>query len=140
MSNPRITVFTVAVGLLIVSVAASAHHSAAIFEPGKRVTVTGTVTEWFWANPHCLLSFDVKDAGGQVVRWVAETQAPPNMIPFGWSKQSFKPGDEITITLEPARSGRPVGRLLRVAFPDGRTLLPGGNAGAAAGAAGGTVP
>ena len=140
MSNRRITAFAVAVGLLIVSVTAFAHHSAAIFDTGKRVTVTGTVTEWFWANPHCLLSFDVKDAGGQMVRWVAETQAPPNMIPFGWSKQSFKPGDEVTITLEPARSGRPVGRLLRVVFRDGRTLLPGGNAGAAAGAAGGAVP
>jgi hypothetical protein len=61
------------------------------------------------------------------------------MIPFGWSKQSFKPGDEVTITLEPARSGRPVGRLLRAVFSDGHTLVPGGSAGAA-GAAGGTVP
>ena len=66
-----------------------------------------------------------------------QDQAPPNMIPFGWSKQSFKPGDEVTITLEPARSGKPVGRLLRAVFADGRTLLPGGSAGAAA--AGGTV-
>ena len=140
MSNRRVTVFTAAVAFVIVSVAASAHHSAAIFDPGKRVTVTGTVTEWFWANPHCLLSFDVKGAGGQVVHWVVETQAPPNMTPFGWSKQSFKPGEEVTITLEPARSGRPVGRLLRAVFPNGRTLLPGGNAGAASGAPGGTGP
>jgi len=116
-----------------------AHHSAAIFEAGKRLTVTGTVTEWFWANPHCLLSLDVKDGSGQAVRWVVETQAPPNMIPFGWSKQSFKPGDEVTITVEPARSGRAVGRLLRAVFPDGKTLVPGGSAGAAA-AAGGTAP
>ena len=135
MRNRLITVLA-AFGFLIVSTPGLAHHSAAIFEPGKRVTLTGTVTEWFWANPHCLLSLDVKDANGQVVRWVAETQAPPNMIPFGWSKQSFKPGEEVTIIVEPARSGRPVGRLLRADFPDGKVLLPGGNAGAAAAAPG----
>ena len=140
MSNRRITVVTVALGLLIVSAPLFAHHSNAAFDAAKRTTVTGTVTEWFWANPHCLLSLDVTEANGQVVRWIVETQAPPNMIPFGWSKQSFKPGDTVTVTAEPARSGRPVGRLLRAVFSDGRTLVPGGNAGAAAAATGGTLP
>ena len=141
MRHRLLTVFTVALAFSIVPAPLAAHHSTAVFDAGKRVTVTGTVTEWFWANPHCLLSLDVKDGNGQVVHWAAETQAPPNMIPFGWSKQSFKPGDEVTITVEPARSGRPVGRLLRVVFPDGRVLVPGGSAGAAAAAtAGGTTP
>jgi hypothetical protein len=128
-----------AVGFLIVSVPATAHHSNAIFEAGKRVVMTGTVTEWFWANPHCLLSVDVKDADGQMVQWVVETQAPPNMIPFGWSRQSFKPGDHVTITVEPARSGRPVGRLLRAVFADGKELLAGANTGLTPGTAGGTA-
>jgi hypothetical protein len=128
-----------AAGLVIASVPLLAHHSNAAFDAGKRVTITGTVTEWFWANPHCLLSLDVREADGQVVRWVVETQAPPNMIPFGWSKQSFKPGEVVTITAEPARTGKPVGRLLRAVFADGRTLLPGGSAGAAA-TAGGNQP
>jgi hypothetical protein len=133
-------VFAVAIGLLSVSVPLFAHHSSAVFDPRKRVTVTGIVTEWFWANPHCLLSLDVKDANGQIVHWVAETQAPPNMIPFGWSRQSFKPGEQVTILVEQARSGQPVGRLLRVMFADGRTLSPGGTAGAAAEAAPGSLP
>jgi hypothetical protein len=137
MRNRLIAVVTATLALSILSAPLSAHHSNAAFDAGKRLSVTGVVTEWFWANPHCLLSLDVKDGSGQVVRWVVETQAPPNMIPFGWSKQSFKPGDEVTITLEPARTGKPVGRLLRAVFADGRTLLPGGSAGAAA--AGGTV-
>ena len=140
MRNRRVTAVALALGLLVASPLLLAHHSNAAFDAGKRITVTGTVTEWFWANPHCLLSLDVKDANGQVVRWIVETQAPPNTIPFGWSKQSFKPGDTVTITAEPARSGRPVGRLLRAVFSDGRTLVPGGNAGAAAAAAGGTLP
>jgi hypothetical protein len=78
------------------------------------------------------LSLDVKDGNGQVAHWVVETQAPPNMIPHGWSKQSFKPGDQVTLTVEPARNGQPVGRLLSAVFPDGRTLVTGGNAESAA--------
>jgi len=120
----------VAAGILVVSAPAAAHHSSAVFDPNKRVTVTGVVTEWFWANPHCLLSIDVKGADGQVVRWVFETQAPPNMIPYGWSRQSFKPGEEVAITSEQARSGKPVGRLLWAQWPDGRRLSIGPAAGA----------
>jgi hypothetical protein len=126
----------VASGLVLLSSALVAHHATAVFDLGKRLTLTGTVTEWFWANPHCLLRFDVKGENGQVVRWVAETQAPPNMIPFGWSKQSFTAGDEVTITLEPVKNGSPLGRILQARLPDGKTLV----AGAAplpAGAAGG---
>ena len=140
MRNGSVRVLALAIGFLIVSVPLFAHHSNAVFDPRKRVTVTGIVTEWFWANPHCLLSLDVKDANGQIVHWVAETQAPPNMIPFGWSRQSFKPGEQVTIMMEPARRGQPVGRLLRVVFADGRTLSPGGSAAAAADAAPGALP
>jgi uncharacterized protein DUF6152 len=113
----------VAAGLLFASIPLSGHHANAVFDTGKKVTLTGIVLEWFWANPHCLLRFDVKDEAGQVAHWVGETQAPPNMIPGGWTKQSFKAGDEITITLEPAKSGRTVGRILTVLLPNGKTLL-----------------
>jgi hypothetical protein len=131
MRKTLVTLFTAA-GFLIVSGPLLAHHANAVFDVGKRVTVKGTVTEWFWANPHCLLRFDVKDDNGQVVHWVAETQAPPNMTPFGWTKQSFKSGDEVTITLEPVKNGQPLGRILQAVLPDGKTLV----AGAAAPAAG----
>jgi hypothetical protein len=138
MRNRLVTVFAVAVGLLIVSVPLFAHHANAVFDVGKRITVKGTVTEWFWANPHCLLRLDVTNDNGQVVHWVAETQAPPNMIPFGWSRQSFKPGEEVTVTLEPVKNGQPLGRVLQVVLPNGKTLVAGGGgaAGAAAGSAG----
>ncbi len=105
----------VASGLVLLSSALVAHHATAVFDLGKRLTLTGTVTEWFWANPHCLLRFDVKGENGQVVRWVAETQAPPNMIPFGWAKQSFASGDQVTVTLEPVKNGQPLGRILQPA-------------------------
>jgi len=136
MRKTLVTVFAMAVNLLLVSGPLLAHHANAVFDVGKRVTVKGTVTEWFWANPHCLLRFDVKDDNGQVVHWVAETQAPPNMIPFGWSKQSFAAGDEVTITLEPVKNGSPLGRILQAKLPDGKTLVAGA-APVRAGAAGG---
>jgi len=109
----------------VLSTVAAAHHATAVFDLGKRLTLTGTVTEWFWANPHCLLRFDVKDESGKVVHWVAETQAPPNMIPFGWAKQSFAVGDQVTVTLEPVRNSQPLGRILQVLLPDGKTLVAG---------------
>jgi len=115
----------VACGVVLLSSMLTAHHANAVFDLGKRVTVIGTVTEWFWANPHCLLRFDVKNDNGEMTHWVAETQAPPNMTPFGWSKQSFAVGDQVVVTLEPVKNGQPLGRILQVKLPDGKTLTAG---------------
>ena len=112
-------------GVVLLSGALAAHHANAVFDLGKRLTLTGTVTEWFWANPHCLLRFDVKSDSGEMTHWVAETQAPPNMTPFGWTKQSFAVGDQVTVTLEPVKNGSPLGRILQVKLPDGKTLTAG---------------
>ena len=111
-----------AFGFLIASAPLLAHHGNAAYASGKRVTMKGTVTGWLWSNPHCLLKFDVKGDNGQVVHWVAETQAPSLMIASGWRPLSFKPGDEITITVEPMKDGRPAGRVQDVTLPDGSIL------------------
>jgi len=103
-------------------VPALAHHSAFAFDTERTIVVSGTVTEWFWANPHCLLKFDVTTDSGDVVEWVTETQAPANMIDAGWRKNDLRPGDEVTVTVQPARNGNPVGRIVRVEFADGRIL------------------
>jgi hypothetical protein len=126
MRNRLITTVAVVAGFLIVSGPLFAHHGNAVFDVGKTVTMKGTVTEWFWANPHCFLSFDVKGDGSRPVHWVMETQAPPNMVPYGFSKQTFKPGDEVTVTLEPVKNGEPLGRLVRVVLANGKTLRWGG--------------
>ncbi len=109
-------------GLLLLSMPLLAHHGSAAFDMGRKVTMKGTVTEWVWANPHCFLKYDVADANGSVVHWVAETSNPPDMINSGWSKQSLSPGDQITITVEPVKNGRPAGHLLEVILPNGKTL------------------
>lgn len=99
-----------------------AHHGTAAFENDKRITLKGTVTEWFWSNPHCLLRFDVKDDKGQVTQWIGETQNPVTMVNGGWSKASIKTGDEVTVTLNPVKNGLPLGRIVTVLLPSGKTL------------------
>jgi hypothetical protein len=108
--------------LLGCSVPLFAHHGNNSYDSGKRITQKGVVTQWLWSNPHCLLRYDVKDESGQVVHWLAETQAPINMISSGWRQTSLKPGDEITITIEPMKNGRPTGRIEYVTLPNGTTL------------------
>jgi hypothetical protein len=122
MKNQLTRTLAVTLALLITSVPLVAHHGAAQFDVGKKVMVKGTVTEWFWSNPHCFLRFDAPGADGQVVHWAVETQSGPNILPQGFSKQSFKVGDEVTVTLEPVKNGRPMGRLLQVVLPNGSTL------------------
>src|SRR5436190_18850152 len=122
MRNRLTRTLAVTVGLLIVSVPLLAHHGAAQFDVGKKVTVKGTVVEWFWANPHCFLRFDAAGDDGQMVHCAVETQSGPNILPQGFSKQSSKVGDVVTVTFEPVKNGRPMGRLLQVVLPDGSTL------------------
>lgn len=112
----------VTIALVSLSIPLFAHHGTAAFENDKKVTLKGTVTEWLWSNPHCLLRFDVKGDNGQVVHWIGETQNPVTMVNGGWSQASFKAGDEVTVTLNPVKNGLPLGRILTVLLPDGKTL------------------
>jgi hypothetical protein len=114
--------FGVFVILLLASVPVFAHHGNAAFDTGKKVALKGTVTEWVWANPHCWLKFDVKDDKGAVVHWVAETNNLADMMERGWTMHTFKPGDEVTVTIEPVKNGNPVGRVLEVVLPNGQKL------------------
>jgi len=136
MRNTLITTLAVAVSV-VVPVQVTAHHGNAAFDVGKEITLKGTVTDWFWANPHCILQFDLKDKNGQLVEhWTTETSNPPDMIATGWTKTSFKPGDQVTVTAQPVKSGKPIGRLLQVVLPNGKTLSTfGGAKGAVARAA-----
>ena len=141
MKKKTALVAAATVVLLSMSMSLFAHHGTSVFDTSKTLTMKGSVTEWDWSNPHCLLQFDVKNnEDGQVVHWIAETQNPGNMVYAGWAKASFKPGDEVTVTLEPVKNGRPLGRLLQVVLPDGKTLdtVAGRNAESYADSAGGS--
>ena len=90
----------------------SAHHGNASFDYNKKVTVSGVVTNFLWANPHSILSFDVKDDKGQIVHWVVEAGGPPDMARQGRTHNSFKPGDQVTVTIIQAKNGDPIGRFV----------------------------
>lgn len=122
MRSKSLMVLALTVGLCGVSAPLFAHHGNNGYDSGKRITQKAVVTQWIWSNPHCLLRYDVTDDKGQVVHWLAETQAPVNMIASGWRQTSLKPGDEISITIEPMKNGRTAGRIEYLTLPNGTTL------------------
>ena len=99
-----------------------AHHGAAAYDVEKKVTLKGTVTRWLWSKPHCLLQLDVTDDSGQVAHWITETQNPLSMTNMGWGNDSFKPGDRITLTVTPAKNGRPIGQIVEAVLANGQKL------------------
>lgn len=122
MSRRGIGILAVAAGLLSLAMPLFAHHGSSVFDTSKAVTMKGSVTEWDWSNPHCLLQFDVKNEGGEAVHSIAETQNPAEMVSLGWGKTSFKPGDEVIVSLWAAKNGKPFGRVTLVALPNGKTF------------------
>jgi hypothetical protein len=107
---------TLGIGRFLVAVAAlsvplSAHHGTASFDTGKTVTVKGTVTEYVWSNPHVLVKVDARDENGEIAHWVLEAQNPVTQAGRGWSKNTFKAGDEVSLDITPAKNNRPVGEI-----------------------------
>ena len=111
-----------AVLALVTPLSISAHHGGAAFDNGKTVVLKGTVVEWVYSNPHCLLRLDVKGDDGKVVQWIAEGQAPNVIFPAGYRKDSFKAGDQVAITVEPVKNNQPMGRILQSVLANGKTL------------------
>jgi Family of unknown function (DUF6152) len=110
------------IGVSILSLPLLAHHGVAAYDMTKNITLKATVTEWVWSNPHCILQFDVTDDRGQVVQWTAETENPSSMIHQGWTRQSMKPGDQITVTVYQAKNGKPIARIIGILLPNGQKL------------------
>ena len=110
--------------LLSPAVAVQAHHSFAVhFVADGLVDVSGTVASFRFSNPHGILTFMVTDASGEHIEWRAETNSPNILRRRGWSKDSLKAGDEITVTGFPARDGSSYMRISKVVFADGRVLV-----------------
>jgi len=112
---------TMALGLLV-SIPLFAHHGNASFATDKTLVLKGTVTRWIYASPHLLLMLDVKGENGEIAHWVVESQSPTVMYPSGYRKDSFKPGDEVTVTVSAAKNGKPIGRILEAITADGTKL------------------
>jgi hypothetical protein len=110
-------------GLMPAGVPLFAHHGTGVaYDTEKTVMLKGTVTEWIWANPHCGILFDVTDDQGHIEHWGAELGNPHALSMAGLSRDILKPGDKITISGHPAKSGAPRIELQQFTTADGRTL------------------
>ena len=109
--------------LVLAGSAAQAHHSFAVFfDPSEDVTITGKVTSFRFTNPHGTIALDVTDAQGRVTQWRAETNAPVVLQRRGWTRESVKPGQTITIDGWASRDGKPYIRLRRAVDGNGRLI------------------
>jgi len=106
---------------------ASAHHSFAMYEPTKTLTLKGTVKTFQWTNPHVVIWILVQpEGGGAPQEWSIETTSPGVLIRDGWTRQSIKPGDRVSVTFSPLRDGSHGGGLNSVTLLDtGQKLVAG---------------
>ena len=106
---------------LIVAPPALSHHSHAMFDHSKELTVTGTVTEFVFRNPHVFLYIDATSEKGEKVNYWVEMSNLPNMIRRGIGQSTFKPGDKVTVHLHPLKDGRPGGSYVTITDAAGKT-------------------
>jgi hypothetical protein len=114
--------------LALVASPAAAHHSAAVFDMSKHVSMQGTVEKWLWANPHSWLYLRVVKADGTQEVWGFEAGSTGMLSRTGWNSADMKPGDKITVTAMPSRDGNHVGLLDHIQLADGRVLSSGAGA------------
>jgi hypothetical protein len=107
---------------LSISGAALAHHSFAMFDRDAQVTLVGTVHEFQWTNPHSWIEMDVADEKGAVHKWSVEMNSPNNLQRQGWRSSTLKPGDKVTVVINPLRDGNKGGLFVSVKLPDGKEL------------------
>jgi Family of unknown function (DUF6152) len=114
--------FALLVGMFSACGSLFAHHGAAAYANNLQVMKEAIVTKFVWANPHCIVLFDVKDDKGVASHWAAEAGSPSAITLLGWTRVTLQPGDAITVYLYPAKSGNTVGRLNKIVLADGKTL------------------
>ena len=126
MKINRSSVFAAAAGFLIICSPASAHHGGGMYDRTRTVSVKGTVTVFDWANPHVMIFVDGPDGKGGTQKWSVETRGGPRVLAkSGWSKDTIKVGEEITVVGYPNKNGSPNMRLQKVRLTNGMELYPG---------------
>jgi len=122
MKGKRAASLVLSAGFLAICAPIFAHHGSQGYDHTRRVTVKGTVTEFVWANPHSQIYLDAKDDKGNLVHWGLELNSPGNLIREGWTHTSLKAGDEITVSFDPGKEGRPIGICVDIVFSNGQKL------------------
>ena len=113
-----------AAALAGLSTPALAHHSAAMFDHEKKVTLQGTVKEFQYTNPHSWLQVMVVGPDGKTTEWGFEAEGPSTLLRAGIKAKSFVPGEKVTIVANPMKDGRPAGALITATKADGTVFSP----------------
>ena len=110
--------------VLVIALAASAgaHHSPVMFDRTVSKTIVGTVVRFTWTNPHSSIQLDVPNESGGVDRWGVELGSPQSMARNGWRSNIIKPGDTVTVVVNPLKSGEFGGIFVSITLSDGRKL------------------
>ena len=101
---------------------ALAHHSFAMFDQSRQVTLNGTVKSFQWTNPHAWIEVAVPDAKGAEQVWSVELNSPNNLVRQGWKRTAMKPGDKVTVIINPLRDGQNGGLFNAVTLANGTIL------------------
>jgi hypothetical protein len=113
----------VAVVMLLAVTPALAHHSFTMFDSTKMVTLTGTIKEFQWTNPHTFTWIEVPNQSGVVETWGIEGMSPNYLGRRGWTKSTLKPGDKVSIVINPLKDGSKGGTFLRCTLADGTVMV-----------------
>ena len=121
--GPRVHI---ALTLLLLTTGGSAwpHHSTAIYDSDNPIELTGTVVEWKFVNPHCIIEIEVADADGGTTIWSVEGSNTAGLFRRGWTPETLQPGDRIIVTVRPLHSGAPGGNYSNVRWQDGTQVDP----------------
>ncbi len=114
--------FSALAATLLLAIPGAAHHSFTMFDTSKQITITGTVTEFQWTNPHSYIEIDVKDESGALKHWSIEMGSPSILQQSGWKFSSLKKGDKTTLIINPLKNGQAGGFLNQATLPDGRVV------------------
>ena len=124
MKNWLLAVLLGATGFLLVSGPVLAHHGRSNYDMTFTATLKGVVTEFQWTNPHALIMFDVTDETGKVEKWIGETNSPNTLSRQGWTKNTVRVGDQITLIGHRVKGGANYINFSKIIFADGRELSP----------------
>jgi hypothetical protein len=112
-------------GVALAAPPALAHHSFAMFDNTRSVTLHGKVAVYQWTNPHAFLEVDADQAGGGTKHYTLEMTSINMMSRGGWTSRTIKAGDVVTVVMAPLRDGQAGGLVLEVTLPNGKVMLPG---------------
>jgi len=120
--------------MAVYAIPAVAHHSFAMFDASKTMTLEGSIKEFQWTNPHAWIMLNVPDQQGQPQQWAIELNGPSGLVRDGWKPKTLTPGMNVAVTIHPLRDGTNGGQFMQVKLPDGTMMGRGGIAPAAPGA------